>query len=30
MPQPFEEIMDWLRGYPDVRLVEVEYWGGRM
>ena len=29
MPQPFEEIMEWLRGHPAVRLVEVDHWRGR-
>lgn len=29
MPLPFEEIMEWLRGHPAVRLVEVDHWRGR-
>lgn len=29
MPLPFEEILEWLRGLPIVRLIEVDYWAGR-
>ena len=29
MPMPFEEILEWLRGLPILRLIEVDYWAGR-
>ena len=29
MPLPFEEILEWLRGLPIIRLIEVDYWAGR-
>ena len=29
MPQPFEEILEWLRGLSIVRLIEVDHWVGR-
>jgi hypothetical protein len=24
-PEPFEQILEWLRGHPLVRMIEVEY-----
>ncbi|HKN69327.1 MAG TPA: hypothetical protein VJW73_23770, partial [Gemmatimonadaceae bacterium] len=29
MPLPFEDILEWLRGLPIVRLIEVDHWGRR-
>jgi len=29
MPRPFEDILEWLRGLPIVRLIEVDYWSER-
>ena len=29
LPLPFEEILEWLRGLPIVRLIEVDYWAER-
>jgi predicted dinucleotide-binding enzyme len=29
MPLPFEEILEWLRGLPIIRLIEIDYWTRR-
>lgn len=27
LPLPFEEILEWLRGHPLVRVIEIEWYG---